>query len=142
MNCNYLSIRRDGKTFYAWIDDVTYFNDRIYEVPYSVDAWRTVRNKVSLGVQFLDRYPLETDAADELLGSTKTYPITKSTTFSHSNDRVLIVQTRIVDGARKGMSSTPVQPSPYAFWAVQYDPVNWQRNNAITGLLAVLNEVA
>lgn len=55
MNCNYLGLTRDGKTFYAWIEEVNYLNDRVYEVTYKVDPWRTYRNDVTLGTQFIER---------------------------------------------------------------------------------------
>jgi hypothetical protein len=31
MSCNYLSIVRDGKTLYGWIDDVKVLNDSVFE---------------------------------------------------------------------------------------------------------------
>lgn len=141
MECNYLRLTRNGKTIYAWIDDVVFHTHDSMTVSYSVDAWRTYRNKITLGTQFVERQPTPTDKYDDLLAGSSDTPIVQSFNFAHDTNRVLIVQTRTVDGARKGLSSTPVQPSPYTFWAVKYDPTNWQLTTALTTLVGILNEI-
>lgn len=142
MSCNYLSIRRDGQTIYAWIEDVRHSTANSFEIDYSVDAWRTYRNNVQLGTQFVERSGQVTDKYDDLLTGTSDTPVIDVRKFEYtSHTRVLVVQVRIVDGARFGYSSTPVQPTPYAFYVTRYNPSNWQMTNAITSLLSVLSEV-
>lgn len=141
MNCNYLALTTDGKTIYAWIEDVTFRAEGNYNITYRVDPWRTFRDNITLGTQFIERSPVITDKFDDLLGASTDTPIIDKREFSFtSHMRVLIVQLRVVDGARFGYSSTPVQPTPYSFWAVSYNPTNWQLTNAITSLISTLSE--
>lgn len=47
-DCNYLSITRDktGVTYYAFIDDVVYENDAVSQIYFTLDFWRTYKNKI------------------------------------------------------------------------------------------------
>jgi hypothetical protein len=138
MNCNYLSITRTGKTLYAWIDDVKVINDRVMEISYSVDSWRTFKNKIDLGVQFLKRTPTATNVKDPLLGSTQPYYDISSSNYSigSSTKRVAVVQVRGT-GAQI-MSNTPVQPTPYQFYLVEYSVNAWQDCQPLVDLLGSL----
>lgn len=46
--CNYLSITRDstGVTYYAFIDDVVYENDAVSQIYFTLDFWRTYKDKI------------------------------------------------------------------------------------------------
>src|SRR5690625_2605746 len=140
MSCNYLSIKRSGKTIYAWIDDVSFSTAESFVVNYSVDAWRTYRSNITLGTQFIERTSTATNKFDDLLGGSTDIPKVDQYTFAHNTDRVLVVQTRQITGGgfTGSLSSTPVQPSPYQFWVVMYNPENWQSNNAIAELVNIL----
>lgn len=142
MNCNYLRLVRNGSTIYAWIEDVAFSTANSYTITYRVDPWRTYRSKVTLGTQFIERSNTATTKQDDLLGSTIDTPQITTIPFTASNWRTLIVQTRTQDGSRVGYSSTPVQPSPYTFWACSYDPSNWQNSAPIVSLVALLSEEA
>lgn len=138
MSCNYLSFTRDSQTLYAWIDDVKFLTEDSFEVTYSVDAWRTYRSKIDLGVQYIARSPIVTYKYDNLLGSTTTEPEVISTmqSIGNPNRRVLVVQVRPDVGVP--FSRTPVQPSPYLFYLTDYEVNNWLSNPAIDVLLSTL----
>lgn len=46
--CNYLTITRDetGVTYYAFIDDVVYENDAVSQIYFTLDFWRTYKDKI------------------------------------------------------------------------------------------------
>lgn len=136
-NCNYLALTRNGKTIYAWIEDVSFKTANSFEVSYRVDPWRTYRSNISLGTQFIDRSPTATFKKDNLLGSSRAYPNieTKVVPWSNTNARVLVVQVRPKGGSN---SNTPVQPSPYQFWVTGYAVNNWMNNSAIVQLMLAL----
>lgn len=138
MSCNYLAFTRDGVTLYAWIDDVRYRNDSSFEVDYSVDAWRTYKAKIDLGNQFIARKPDTTNKLDKLLGGSQDYPLvnSKKIQFPNYGQRVFVVQVRPASG--DGFSNSPVNPTPYDFYFVQYDVNNWVGCKPITDLMTAL----
>lgn len=143
MACNYLRIKREGSTIYAWITDIEYLNDLLYNVHYEVDAYRTYKGDITLGHQFVERSMEKTDKPDELLASQTDVPIIRTHKFTgHSSSRVLIVQLRSVEGALGEPASTPVQPTPYSFFAVPYNVNNWQRTQPIITLIHELSQSA
>lgn len=140
MNCNYLALTRSGKTIYAWIEDVQFHTANSFEITYKVDAWRTYRNHIDLGTQFIERSSTVTYKRDDLLGATQAHPevLERVHTINNSSNRVLVVQTRKYDGEQ--FSNTPVHPSPYKYYFLEYNIHNWAANqtlssfmNAITG---------
>lgn len=139
MNCNYLRITRDGKTIYAWIEDVTVRTDQSMEVNYRVDAWRTYRNNVTLGNQYIVRSPQVTYKKDDLLGSSQGYAdvSTKNHSFPNADQNVLVVQVR--PGTGEAKSNTPVQPTPYQFYVTPYSTNDWKSNSAILNLINALS---
>lgn len=138
MNCNYMALTRDNQTLYAWITDVAFHTEDSFQVSYQVDAWRTYKNKINLGVQYIDRRPEPTSQRDPLLGAEQDYPnISSHTIFNiSSNNRVFVVQVRPATG--EIFSSTPVQPTPYQFYMCQYVVNGWTDNMAIQQLLTAL----
>lgn len=141
MSCNYLSLTRDGKTIYAWIDDVQFLNAESFTVSYSVDAWRTYKSKIQLGTQYIARQPESTNKLDKLLGSTQDYPEVKSIMHSwtkgNRNNRVLVVQV-MTETTDDIYSNTPVNPTPYHFFFREYNINSWVTDEAIRDLIEVL----
>src|SRR5699024_6354017 len=86
LSCNYLGITRDNKTIYGWIDDVQYLNDRLYNVSYKVDPWRTYKNNISLGDQYVARDQNATNKRDSLLSGNRQEPdIERHSFFNYQN---------------------------------------------------------
>jgi hypothetical protein len=142
MACNYLSLTRGNSTIYAWIDDVKMVNDLVMEISYSVDSWRTFKNKIDLGVQFIRRSPVVTYLPDKLLGSTKAYHDISSTSYviGSTTQRTAVIQVR-ADGS-EAISNTPVQPTPYQFYFTNFNVNSWQDNQALTQLMHQLPQNA
>jgi hypothetical protein len=138
MNCNYLSLYREGGLIYAWIDDVRFRTEDSFEIQYSVDAWRTYKGKVSLGTQFIKRSPAATFLKDNLLGSTQPYMDIKSESnvIGSASQRVAVVQIRASAG--EVFSNTPVQPNPYQFYLVEYPVNRWQDCVPLSTLMSTL----
>lgn len=139
MSCNYLRLTRDGQHIYAWIDNVTFKNEDVFEVSYSVDAWRTYKSKINLGTQYIARRPQATSRKDKLLGGLNDYPDITSVRFPIGlpNKRIFVVQVRPASGELN--SRTPVQPNPYQFFLREYD-VNDSRSDA--SLSALMSAVS
>lgn len=142
MACNYLRLQRDGKTLYAWIEDVATRTANSFEVSYRVDAWRTYRSNITLGTQYIERRPQSSIARDEMLGSANPRPIVQSVmhNFDDNNKRVFVVQVRT--GSGEVFSRTPVQPSPYQFFVTDYVANNWTNTSHIEQLMSVIMEDA
>lgn len=132
MGCNYLKIDRDGGSFYAWIDNVEYLNDVIFNVSYTIDPWRTYKDKIDLGYQYIQRDIYPTLKKDELLSTT--LPYVDINTYTHNmptaGKRVLVVQARHTDSGSL-FSNVPVQPSPYDLYFQEYDVNDWTANTNI-----------
>lgn len=142
MSCNYLGLTRDGRTIYAWIDDVRFRTEDSFEVSYSVDAWRTYKSKIDLGTQFIKRSPSYTNLKDNLLGSTQPYVDihTMMAQMPNYNKRVFVVQVR---GETDSLfSNTPVQPTPYQFYVTDFDIHNWQSSAPLSALMNFLGNNA
>lgn len=138
MNCNYLSFERDNQTVYGWIDDVRFRTSESFEVVYSVDAFRTYKSKIDLGVQYIDRRPQATANLDPLLGSDQSYMdlSTHSIDTVGTGSRVFVVQVRPAAG--EIYSTTPLQPTPYQFFMVEYNPKQWTTSTPLQQLLTAL----
>lgn len=137
MSCNYLAFTRDNQTLYAWIDDVRFRTEDSFDVTYTVDAWRTYKSKIDLGVQYIDRRPAATSQRDPLLGAEQDYPDVKSTThfMTTPTKRVFVVQARPMGGT---YSSTPVQPTPYQFYLIDYNTSDWTQTAPLLNLMIAL----
>lgn len=137
---NYISFKRDSheQIYYAWIDDVVVATDNSFEIKYTVDAWRTYRDKIVLDNQFLVRTPIETNLRDPLLGSTQPYSdvTVKKYSFYKSDKRTFVVQVRPQTGEIS--SRTPAQPCPYQFFFVDYDVNNWTACTPLVNLMGAL----
>jgi hypothetical protein len=142
MSCNYLSLQRDGKTIYAWIDDVRFRTEDSFEVSYTVDAWRTYKSKIDLGTQFIKRSPVQTYLKDHLLGSTQPYVDIDSVMYQnlYSAYRVMVVQVRGDSGSLA--SNAPVQPTPYQFYLIRFDVNDWQSCTPLVNLMSFLSNNA
>lgn len=142
MSCNYLAFTRDGQTLYAWIEDVRFRTEDSFEVDYSVDPFRTYKNKVNFGVQFIERSPVETKKYDPLLGSEKhTNDITwKKYSIGDPTKRYAVVQVRPEDF--DGYSNVPVQPTPYSFFITEYTANQWALSLPLFELMDMLRKNA
>jgi hypothetical protein len=142
MSCNYLAFTRDGITLYAWIDDVKFRTEDSFEVTYSVDGWRTYKSKINLGTQFVARQPQATSKRDPLLGRSVDYPeisVSKQNIGSPTK-RIFVVQVRA--GSGEIFSRSPVNPTPYQFFMVEYDLNNWTATTALDNLMSNLSASA
>lgn len=139
MSCNYLALTRNGKTIYAWVDDVRFRTEDSFEVSYTVDAWRTYKGKINLGNQFIVRQPQSTTKRDPMLGTSVNYPVTSSYQYSISDPtkRIFVVQVRANSG--EPYSRTPVNPTPYQFFVKSYDINNWTADTALDELMSLLS---
>ena len=137
MSCNYIRIKRDGGTLFAWIDDVEYHTDNSFIVRYSVDPWRTYKNKIDLGTQFIARQPQTTTKKDSLLGSETDTPDVSSLLYSigEPQKRVFVVQTRTDSG--EIFSRTPVQPTPYQFYFLEFSVNDWTANTTLNSMMSI-----
>jgi hypothetical protein len=138
MSCNYMNLSRDGYALWAWIDDAKYMNENAFEITYTVDAWRTYKNNVRLGTQFIKRSPTPTNLKDSLLGSLQPFMDvqTQNYTIGDPTKRVAVVQVRASSG--ETFSNTPVQPTPYQFYCVEYPANTWQDCAALASLMGLL----
>lgn len=138
MNCNYMKLTRGGHILYAWITDVQFHTAESFLVSYSVDAWRTYKDKINLGTQYIARRPQSSKLYDKLLGSSTNYPIVDSLMHQIGNpaQRVFVVQTRTTTD--EIFSRTPVQPNPYTFYFRAYDVNNWTSDTVLQNLMASL----
>ena len=136
--CNYLALTRDQQTIYAWVDNLTYRTPESFDVTYSVDAWRTYKNRVKLGTQFLKRTPTVTNKLDSLLGGTiaGVDVHTQEYLWGNYHTRVLVVQ--VVPEPAYVVNNTPVQPTPYHFYFAAYNPDNWQSSTTLVNFFSKL----
>ena len=68
IQCNYMAFQNkdyDNKWFFAWIDDVIYINDGTTQLQFTVDAWSTWFDKVTVGNSFV----LREHVNDDTIGS-------------------------------------------------------------------------
>lgn len=138
MSCNYIRMIRDGETIYAWIDEVVFHTKDSFTIRYSVDPWRTFKSKIELGTQFVTRQPQSTTKRDKLLGApTDTNEVTSFLySIGQPSKRVFVVQLRTDSG--EVFSRTPVQPTPYQFYFIEYEMNNWTANTALNSLMTIL----
>lgn len=138
MKFNYIKFERGNATIYAWIDNVEYKNETLFDVHYSTDAFRTYRNDFTLGTQYIVRTPTPTSKLDNLLGSSNSQydMVTTPYIWGNYHNRVLAVQ--VTPEPAYVVNNTPVQPTPYHFYFASYNPDNWQASSAIVELMAKL----
>lgn len=132
---NYLRIKRDGTTLWAWVDNVITRTANSVQVDYTVDPFRTWKDNINLRHQFVARQPQETMLYDELLAGTQQAmeeDIVEHT-WSSTDKRVLVVQVRRQNTADL-VSVSPVQPTPYQFYMVEYETNAWTKKSAIVNL--------
>lgn len=142
MNCNYLSIERDNKKIYAFIEDVQFHTDGSFKISYKVDNFRTYIDKCFLGVQYVTRHNLENNIQDNMLGGLKPYPDIENIEFTSPkhDKRFFVVQTRVYSGEL--ITPSPVQPSPYRFYFCEYGLNNWQDTAPISQLMYLIGGTA
>ena len=142
MSCNYLAFTRDYQTLYAWIDDVKFRTEDSFEVTYTVDPWRTFKNRILLGTQFIARQPEPTNKLDNLLGTDdqQAEVIYKNHEIGRADKRIFIVQVRTSTG--EIFSSAPVQPNPYQLFMIEYDTNNWTATQPLDNLIRRINSDA
>lgn len=133
---NYMKLTRNKNTFWAWIDDVSEHGANAVIVKYTTDTFRTFKEKLILGTQYVLRHPYATDLKDDLLGSLE--PAPETTVYgtywnANKNARVLVVQATSEPAWLP--NNTPVQPTPYHFYFCEYDPTKWITTKAIVDLL-------
>lgn len=142
---NYMKIVRDNVTTWAWVDNVTEAGENGALIDYTTDAFRTYKEAITLGAQFIERTHEPTELFDDLLGSTQQAQNFNSKFLPWGNyrTRTLVVQVRR-SASLDLFSNTPVQPTPYNFYFATFDPDNWVNfangGNAIVSLMEVLRE--
>lgn len=136
---NYLSYVRNGRTVYAWVNDVEKLGGGLlYRVHFTVDAFRTFKDQLVLGTQFIQRSPLVTDKEDAYLSAPldRHEITTYKESFSDPTSRIAVVQLRRPTAEQY---SNVGMPTPYQFWVCKYSVNNWAATAAITSLLSVLS---
>lgn len=138
MSFNYLRMIRDNETIYAWIDEVTYHTKDSFTVAYSVDPYRTFKSKLTLGTQYVRRSATPTNKLDPLLGGLQQeYEFnTENILWGNYNARVMVLQVNPEPAYI--VNNTPVQPTPYHFYFVGYNPNNWQESDVLVDFFAKL----
>lgn len=64
LQCNYMAFQNpdyDNKWFFAWIDDIRYVNDGTTEISYTIDAWSTWFDYLSVTSSFVIREHVQDD---------------------------------------------------------------------------------
>lgn len=142
---NYLSFKRAGKTVFAWVEGVDEIGgNRRWRVNYSTDSFRTYRNDLDLGTQYVERSPVQTLLEDPLLSSTKEHLdyMTIPYTLSNPTKRYAVVQTRARGSAAGELrSNTPGQPSVNNFYFCEYPVNNWVSSQPLKKLIEYLPTV-
>lgn len=136
--CNYISLTRNYQKIYAWIDNLTYRTPESFEVAYTVDAWRTYKDRVILGTQFLKRTPTPTDKMDTLLGGTKPAVDVHTQEYVWGNYHTRVLCVQVVPEPAYVVNNTPVQPTPYHFYFCAYNPDNWQASQPLVDFFSKL----
>ena len=132
----YMRISRQGRITWAWVENILERTSTSVEVEYKIDPWRTYKDRITLGKQFVLRHPYATDLKDDLLGSLEPAPeTTVHGTYwnANKNARVLVVQATSEPAWLA--NNTPVQPTPYHFYFCEYDPTKWIATAPIVDLL-------
>jgi len=131
MSCNYMRITRDDKIIFGWIDEVNFHTDNSFIVNYSVDPFRTYKNKIDIGTQFVKRRSQVTNKKDLLLGGlSEEFEIeTSQKIWGNYNTRTLVIQ--VIPEPAYIINNTPVQPTPYHFYFASYNPDNWQSSDVL-----------
>lgn len=133
---NYMKLTVDGKIYYAWITGISTRTPTTINISYSVDAWRTYRDKLTLGNQYIARGITPTQKPDPLL-TTKAHVPTVTTygqSFPLADQRTMVVQT--VTNVGEITSATPGQPTHYQFYFCNYPLNNWRAAMPIEHLMA------
>lgn len=145
MGCNYLSIKRDSGTIFAWIMNVEERSgDRLYRLHYQVDAFRTFKARISWMSQWILRDPNPTNLKDKLLSSTQAYPDIKRQGFAFSDAgmRTLVIQVREQVDPQPPYKSSPLQPIPYVLYMKKYSTNSWAQVQTIVDLIYYLGNSA
>lgn len=138
MSCNYIRIKRGTSVLYGWIDEVNYHTANSFTIHYSVDPFRTFKDKIEIGTQYLRRSSTVTNKRDMLLGGLKEEFAfeTQNLIWGNYHTRVLVVQVTPEVGYI--VNNTPVQPTPYHFFVANYNPDNWQASAHIVDFFTKL----
>ncbi len=143
LNFNYIGISGGDYTIYGWVEDIEHRSGNVlYRVHYSTDAYRTYKDRIELGTQFIERSPTPTLLEDELLGSldiANEYDMI-SHSIGNTNQRTLVVQLRL--GLSNWGSNTPGQPTPYSFFFAPFSVKDWTSSEAIEPLIRRLSQDA
>lgn len=143
-NFNYISFTRDGRTIYAWVENIEDIGgNKLWRVHFMTDAFRTYRNDLVLGIQYIARSPNPTLLEDELLSSTKETNdfLRVEYTIGNPSYRYCAVQVRNMGGGEV-LSNTPGQPSPYRFYFCRYSVNNWTSSTPLMGLMELFSHNA
>ena len=140
---NYIKIEREGVTLYAYITAIERLTGAHgVLISFKVDAFRTFRNTVNFGTQFVVRQPESSWDYDPLLrGATGEFADISTTRYNFDNPiyRILVVQIMRPDNDTVA-APTPIQPSPYVFYFKQYNINNPETDADINALMNVIRD--
>lgn len=140
---NYLSYKRDSKTYYAWVTDcVKLGGSLLYRVQFEVDAYRTFRGSITMGGQWVERasnivayardpFYSALDPGQDILSLEYAFP--------DAAYRTLVVQVR---DDQVNATGSPLQPSPYTIYLKRYSVADWTGVASIVSLLNYLRNSA
>lgn len=114
---NYMSYTVAGKTVYGWITGWSKFNSTQYALDYSVDSFRTWRDNITPGVQYIQRDTEVNYLPDKMLQIDRPAMVQTTSTYNYDNPdtRYMVVQI-----AGSGYGLRPLQPSPYDLYILPY----------------------
>lgn len=106
--CNYLTITRDktGVTYYAFIDDVVYENDAVSQIYFTLDFWRTYKDKIDFNnTAYIERTSTYSDTDKDLIekNSDNTFnqssPIAlkQTDTINTANNPYIVIYTKNIE---------------------------------------------
>ena len=139
---NYLSFKRSGITVYGWVENAEDLSGNTrWRIHYKTDAFRTYRQYLNLGTQYVERASdTETKLRDPLLSSTQEHKDTNISRYYIGGEehfyRWDVLQERVEH--TETYSPNGAQPSPYKLLFAKYDIRNWTTSNPITSLLRTL----
>ena len=137
---NYIKFTRGDAVIYAWVDNVEYKTETLFDIHYSTDSFRTYKDKIVTGSQYIERSPRVTNKLDTLLGANTDVPSTA--TYNHTWDnhdkRIMVVQVKLQSGGDL-LSNVPVQPSQYMFHFCEYDIHDWYNNVPLRSFIESLS---
>lgn len=119
--CNYLTITRDqtGVTYYAFIDDVVYENDAVSQIYFTLDFWRTYKDKIDFNNSaYIERTSTYSDNdkdlieknSDNVFNQSSPIALKQTDTINTANNPYIVIYTKNIekDKTQQGIEAPSV----------------------------------